>query len=625
MPTKKKELQQQLFTWNEMKKNCYIEEIKNSKEELVKRIEVIEKEITIIDEEKSKLIEISKNQSDINLKERVKQSDIIKQELNDKILMLNEDFNKYKNNIIKKAKEEWIEIQEEDLLEKSDTEIEETINNKPGINKNYIIVSKWQLYSYLRKWYISSVPCGNEDVINENFIKNNILYLFNESNLPVVQGLIKEKTQYDIIVEIDLDNESKFLVKENWNNIGIRWFIPITRIKQIILKGKEECETFKNPVPNDNNNFVIPVELCSINEELYKKCTNEFNPKEWKEENIEEIVNKMEKYNRVLWAYFFSNFWIYANNIDEDYSSSFLTLMNWTYNDVYVSYLEWLDEPENKPLKIMRNLAYNGEFSKIQSTEWLLELLMNNHIINLSDNNYITQQYKSVSGFKNLEEFFNYKKDTTDNAVRQIITYLIKFCNNKSIESRSRELSQFVMQKFSSLKPNEATLFILWLCCWFNDIVCENTKPWKKELKDLSFTLKSRLLNDLYEFIITWNFKKDNNLIKKATDKPLLEQENQYVTKKEKYIIEWEEKWIVTERISYNEYYLIIIKKIYWNNYKKIKEGTYLNTFIERRVPQRKNYDNKDKIIEEMTKNITIKNEELEGVIKRDNDYLNKK
>ena len=500
------------------------------------------------------------------------------------------------------------------------------LHSKNESKNHYVILSKWQLYSFLRKWYFSSFPCDKNDLIQEKFIVDNLLYVFNENNLPVVQGSVKEATQFDVIVQIELDEKSEYIVKNNGTIIWLKWFFPITIIKTINLIDDNENNIFKNPVPNDNNNFIIPKDLCITNVELYGKCKNEFKPVEsQKDSNDSEIVEKMEKYNRLLWAYFFSNFWVYANDINENYSSWFLSLLNETYSKNTISITEELNETKDNPLKIMRNLAYQWEFSKLQSPEELIKLLLEKNIINLSDSNYINKQYESVSWFKNLEEFFNYKKDTPDNAVWQIITYLIKFCNNKSLESRSREISQFVMQMFDQLKPDIETLFTLWLCCWFNDIVCENRNSWRKELKDIYLSLRERLVNDLYEFILTWEIRKDDKLVIKSEDKPIRENEESCVFKKEKYIIEWEEIWVIAEKKTYKLHYLDIIKARYWKDFEKITKKTYMFKLFELRVPELDSYNNITIVVNSIINNTSGRDEELEGVMKLDRDYTFKK
>ena len=522
-------------------------------------------------------------------------------------------------------KKQTVEDWKKDSKKSSKKWENENMGNKEYKNY-YIILSKWQLYSFLRKWYISSFSCGDNDPIREKFLKNNILYIFNEDNLPVVEWTIKETTQFDVIVEIEFDKNSKYIVKKNSWIVWLKWFLPVTVIKGINLIGDSEHRTFITPVPNENNNFVIPEKLCVTNLELYKKCTNEFIPIEsWEDNSGADIVEKMKKFDRLLWAYFFSNFWVYANDISEDYSAWFLSLVNETYSSLHGKVLQNLQEVGNDPLKIMRVLAFQWEFSKIQSPDELKKLLFEKNIINLSDGNYINEQYQNVSWFRDLEEFFNHKKDSPDNSVWQIITYLIKFCNNKSLETRSRELSEFVMQMFDELKPDILTLFTLGLCCWFNNIVCENINKWRRELKDIFLPLRMRITKDLYDFVETWVMPKDDNLVKKTEDKPLWENESKCVFKKERYLIQWKERRVIAEKRTYSMHYLEIMKARYWKEFDKIKEWTYMLTLLKNRVPEFSSYNNITTVVNLIISKVSSRDEELENVIKLDRDYVFKK
>ena len=525
-----------------------------------------------------------------------------------------------------KLEEKVIEVQniqenvkkgkEKDKIEQSKTTSDDS--------KQYIIVTKWQLYSFFRKWFINSIPTS-DDTIDEKYIKNNILYIFNKDNLPKVTAKNEENNKFDVIIEVEIPEELEYIIKNEWKIIWLKGFVPITVIKKIFLIREKELEIFNNPVPNYNNNFVIPQNLSIVNSELYELCKNEFKPYEWNNEDNSGIVELIEKYGRILWSYFFTNFGIYANDINENSSSTFLSLLNETYNDLAVADLQQLNETNWEPIKLMKNLAYNWEFAKVQSTDELIELLMTKNIINLSDRNYIKENFDSLSWRKNLDEFFNYKENTPDNAIWQIITYLLKFCNNKSLDQRSRELSQFVMQKYWDLKPNKDTLFTLWLCCWFNYIVCENNNPWRIALKDTTSPIRTKLLKDLYNFIITWNINKDSNFIKKSEEKPTREPNDNFVIKKEKYIINWEERLFVADKLPYSTYYPNIMKARYWKDYERIEEGVYMLTLLQKRVPERRKYNNITKIVDEMIKKVSRRDEELEWVMKLDREYSLKK
>ena len=476
--------------------------------------------------------------------------------------------------------------------------------------KRFIILSKWQIYSFLRRWYITWIKLDDNDpIINEKFVNDNIIYVFNSKNLPLIQWKKDEKNKYDIILEIWLDENTPYIVKSKTWTVWICGFLPIVSIKKILFATESEKQDFENPVPNANDNFVIPHEICSVDENVFEECKNEFSYSQFEVTGIDEIIWKINNYNRLLWAFFFANYWAYVNNTNDNYSKEFIQFLSKSYTKL-PKQLTSNPESEESNGRMFR-LAYEWIFSYIDNMEKLISTLLENNIINLTDRKYITTNYKSTSWFVDFWTFFKYKKSSSDDITWQIISYLIEFCSNSSSEEKCLELSNSIMWKFKDSEIKVSALFVLWLCCWYADVVCEMggnedelIKQWKKKFKDWFTPLRARIITDVFNFVVKW--KDFNELdIKDIAERKVEYLDDCVIATQEKNIC-WE-KCIINEKRVYWEYYLLKIKKMYWEDLNNLN-NTYFWSYL--------NKNNLEKI-----SNFKARNEELDKILELDSKY----
>lgn len=500
---------------------------------------------------------------------------------------------------------------------KTDGPIEKEINTPKEDNSNeyYAIFSKGQIYTFLRKWYVTSwLESWEQDPIrSENFIKNGQIYLFKKNKLP------NPKT--DIIVKLEFDLNDKYINKnDKWEIIWLVWFLPTTCIKWIILRTDELLQEFKNPVPNWNDNFVVPNELCYLDEELYLKSTNPFY-ENWTPnvENKDEICKNIEHYARLLWWFFYANFNVYLSENSDNYWESYIKFLQ----EIYQELSKDLDNPKANSYNMLLSLAYSWELSNVQNIDELCNLLLNKNILNISDFNYIKSSYKAtIWWFQNFEEFFTHKENDADNITRQIISFLAKFCWNKSLEERSLDLSNSLAWRNKIINPRVS--FIFWLCCLFSNIVCEikwDEKAllqwWKKKMKDISSPIRKKIVDDVYNFVV-------NQVSLPSRDEPNLidtiqDNNTQWVIVIKKSSLLGEE-YTVTKDFTFKEAYLMKIKKIYWKDFEKLTKWTYLMSLI---LKNNKNdwLDIVENLLDSYLDWITSKNEELDQILELDQKY----
>lgn len=473
----------------------------------------------------------------------------------------------------------------------------------------YIILGKKVIYSLLRKWYISSwVESPDNNLIKEEkFINNWCLRLFKKDNLPELQN--------EIIIKIELKFDNKYIIKnEKWEIFWMVWFLPLTTITWIIFKDNKKKEDFENPVPNMNDNFIIPKELCYVNEEIYKKCTNQFSNVNVESDNINEIVDSINHYSKLLWWLFFANYNAYLNNNPDNYWDQYIKFLQDIYNEID----EDLKNPQSSSYNIILNLAYTWKLSQIENIEDLCNILLNEHVINISDYLYIKKSYKStIWGLSNFEEFFEYKNNNIDNTTWQIISFLINFCNNKSLEERSINLSNSLSWRGKIINPR--VTFILWICCMFNNIVCEFSwdNSTKRKMKDVFSPIRKKILDDIYDFIV------NNKPLNKWPDPEIWQNtsdtNSEWLTIKREYALVWE-NYSITKKLSFKEAYLMKIKQVYWKDFEWIKWTYLMALLLKHNIKDIPETDIENLLMSYLEK-ISNKNEELEQILELDQKY----
>ncbi len=479
----------------------------------------------------------------------------------------------------------------------------------------YLIFNKRQIYSFLRKWYISSwlESSENNPIKKERFVDNWCLRLFKKNNLPEIED--------EILVRLELKLNNKYTIKnEKWETIWIIWFLPITTVTWIIFKNDWQKEDFENPVPNMNDNFVIPNELCFVDEEIYRKCVNPFNKIDLNSlEKSDEIIESINHYSRLLWWLFFANYNVYLNDNIDSYSDQYIKFLQEIFNELE----EDIKNPESSSYNIMLNLAYTWKLSIIESVDDLCRLLLDEHVINISDYLYIKKSYKTtIWWLSNFEEFFEYKSNNTDNITWQIISFLFRLCSNKSLEERSIDLSNFLGWWNKIINPK--VTFILWMCCTFNNIVSEfswnNSEIMtKRKMKELFTPIREKILNDVYDFIV--NNKSLNKWPEPEVGDSTSEKDKKWlIIIKKNFSLLWE-NYSITRKLTIKDAYLIKIRQVYWKDFEWIHKWTYLMSFL-----LKNNYKNlpendiENMILSYLEANPN-KNEELEQIIDLDQRF----